>query len=67
MVGYSSRLALATTCTGMLFNVLSAAPWIWSLIFAVPFLAWSGLKLNRTAAAWERPTVRARVIAIVAS
>ena len=67
MVGYSARLALSTTCTGLLFNVTSRAPWQWSLLLAVPFLAWSLTKLCLTARAWSNPTVRARVIATVAS
>jgi hypothetical protein len=67
MVGYSARLALATTFTGMLFNLLSGSTWMLSVLVALPVLVWSGLKLDRTAAAWEQPTVRARVIATVAS
>jgi hypothetical protein len=67
MVGYSARLALSTTCTGLLFNAASRAPWQWSLALAVPFLAWSITKLMLTGRAWSNPTVRARVIATVAS
>jgi len=67
MVGYSSRLALSTTFTGLLFNLTARAPWTWSLVLAVPFLLWSGVKLYRTASAWSRPETRARVIATVAS
>jgi hypothetical protein len=67
MVGYSARLALSTTCTGLLFNVASRAPWQWSLVLAVPFLSWSLTKLFLTGRAWSNPTVRARVIATVAS
>lgn len=67
MVGYSARLALSTTFTGLLFNVASRAPWQWSLLLAVPFLAWSLSKLALTARAWSNPTIRARVIATVAS
>lgn len=67
MVGYSARLALSTTFTGMIFNLLAGAPWVWSVLLAVPFLAWSAVKLARTAAAWSDPPTRARVIATVAS
>jgi hypothetical protein len=67
MVGYSARLALATTVTGLLFNTLARAPWTWSLLLAIPFLAWSGVRLHRTAAAWSDPGTRSRVIATVAS
>ena len=67
MVGYSARLALTTTFTGMLFNLTTHAPWLWSVALAVPFLAWSGVKLARTAGAWADPPTRSRVIATVAS
>jgi hypothetical protein len=67
MVGYSSRLALSTTFTGLLFNLASNAPWGWPLLLAVPFLLWSGLKLLRTANAWVDPPTRSRVVATVAS
>jgi hypothetical protein len=67
MVGYSSRLAVTTTFTGLLFNLASQGAWGWPLLLAVPFLAWSGVKLARTANAWTDPHVRARVIATVAS
>jgi len=67
MVGYSARLALSTTFTGLLFNVASRATWQWSLLLAVPFLVWSLTKLYLTARAWSNPIVRARVIATVAS
>jgi hypothetical protein len=67
MVGYSARLALSTTFTGLLFSVTSRAPWTWSLALALPFLLWSGVKLYRTASAWSHPETRARVIATVAS
>ncbi len=67
MVGYSARLALTTTVTGLLFEVLAGAPWVFSVLLAVPFLVWSGVRLHRTAAAWADPGVRSRVIATVAS
>ena len=67
MVGYSSRLALSTTFTGLLFNVTSRAPWTYSLVLATPFLIWSVVKLYRTANAWSDPAVRSRVVATVAS
>ena len=67
MVGYSTRLALATTLTGMLFVATSRAPdWQWSVIVALPFLALSLYRLMRTADAWENPEVRSRVVTTVA-
>ena len=67
MVGYSSRLALSTTFTGLLFNVTSRAPWTYSLVLrrAVPDLV--GGQACRTANAWSDPAVRSRVVATVAS
>jgi hypothetical protein len=67
MVGYSSRLALSTTFTGLLFSVTTRAPWTWSVLLAVPFLLWSAVKLYRTAGRWADPAVRSRVVATVAS
>ncbi|MGA8211195.1 MAG: hypothetical protein WB798_13690, partial [Nocardioidaceae bacterium] len=66
MVGYSARLALTTTATGLLFGALTVAPWTWSPVAAAPFLVWSGLSLRRTARAWDDPAVRAGVVATVA-
>jgi hypothetical protein len=65
MVGYSSRLALSTTCTGLLFDVFSSAPWHWSVLLALPFLVWSGVRLHRSSSAWADPPTRARVVATV--
>jgi hypothetical protein len=68
MVGYSTRLALVTTCTGMLFVVASRAPsWQGAVVLAVPFLLVSLLRLAQTARAWDRPEVRSRVVTTVAS
>ena len=67
MVGYSTRLALATTFTGMLFVAASSAAWHWSVLLAVAFLSLSLLRLSRTSAAWEQPETRSRVVTAVAS
>lgn len=68
MVGYSTRLALITTFTGMLFVATSKAPsWIWPVLVAVPFVAVSLFRLSRTARAWENPEVRSLVVTTVAS
>ena len=67
MVGYSTRLALSTTFTGLMFNAGRARPPLWPVLLAVPFLVWSGLKLVRTARAWADPPTRSRVVATVAS
>jgi len=67
MVGYSARLALGTTVTGLLFDLTSQGPWTWSVLLSVPFLLWSGLRLRRTAVAWRDPATRARVVLTVAA
>jgi hypothetical protein len=67
MVGYSARLALSTTLTGMVFGVATFAPWYWSLLLAVPFLLFSSRKLVSTSNAWADPETRSRVVATVAS
>jgi hypothetical protein len=67
MVGYSTRLALVTTFTGMLFVATSRAEsWQWSVLVALPFLLFSLLRLMRTADAWDRHEVRSRVVTAVA-
>ena len=66
MVGYSTRLALVTTFTGMLFVGTSRAEsWQWSVLVAAPFLLFSLLRLMRTADAWDRHEVRSRVVTVV--
>jgi hypothetical protein len=67
MVGYSSRLALGTTFTGLMFNFSGQASWYAPLLLAVPFALWSGTKLWLTANAWAHPETRSAVIATVAS
>jgi hypothetical protein len=68
MVGYSTRLALATTFTAMLFVLTARAPsWQWPVLVAVPFLLFSLWRLVRTANEWEGPEVRSRVVTTVAS
>jgi hypothetical protein len=68
MVGYSTRLALSTTFTGLTFSVLARIPdWRLSVLVMVPFVAWSGLRLRRTARAWEDPADRSRVVMAVAA
>lgn len=67
MVGYSARLAFATTMTGMVFGVATYAPWWFSVLMSVPFLLFSSRKLAVTARAWSDPETRCRVVATVAS
>ncbi len=66
MVGYSSRLALSTTFTALIFSAASAGPWWLSPVLAVPFLIWSLLRLRRAERAWVAPAPRAAVVMTVA-
>ncbi|MGZ5416070.1 MAG: hypothetical protein ACXWDI_02730 [Nocardioides sp.] len=67
MVGYSARLALTTTLTGMVFGAASYASWPFPVLLALPFLLFSAAKLVATADAWADPEIRCRVVATVAS
>jgi hypothetical protein len=68
MVAYSTRLAVSTTLTGVVFSGLARTPsWEISVIMAVPFLAWSTARLLRTAREWTDPVQRARVVVSVAA
>lgn len=68
MVGYSARLALSTTMTGLVFSGLARLPyWDLSLAVAIPFLAWSLVRLSWVRRAWVNPFERARVVMTVAA
>ncbi|MGZ4426712.1 MAG: hypothetical protein ACXVW2_00730 [Nocardioidaceae bacterium] len=67
MVAYSSKLALTTTLTGLVFSVAARADAMIPLAVAVPFLLFSGYKLDVTAREWADPALRAQVVATVAS
>ena len=68
MVGYSARLAVVTTLTGLLFSGLARLPDpTVSLLVAVPCVAWSTVRLLRTRRRWTDPVVRARVITTVSA
>jgi hypothetical protein len=67
MVGYSARLALATTFVGILFSSLARASWEWSVLVALPMALFSVWRLVRTSAAWADPVARCRVVSTVAS
>jgi hypothetical protein len=67
MVGYSARLALSTTFTGLFFSTAGRfSDWRIPLLLAVPFLAWSGCRLYRAARTWQDPAERSRVVMAVA-
>ncbi len=68
MVGYSTRLALSTTMTGLVFSLLSQVPdWRISVLVAIPFLAWSSWRLVRVQRRWLNPVQRSAVVMAVAA
>ena len=68
MVGYSARLAVSTTLTAMLFSAAAQAPaWWLAPAMAVPFLAWSWVRLRRARRRWLDAPQRARVVMAVAA
>ncbi|MGZ4485945.1 MAG: hypothetical protein ACXVW8_16600, partial [Nocardioidaceae bacterium] len=67
MVAYSSKLALTTTLTGLVFSVAARADAMIPLAVAVPVLLFSGYTLDVTAREWADPALRAQVVATVAS
>jgi hypothetical protein len=68
MVGYSARLAVSTTLTGLVFSGLARVPEpSVSVFFAIIFLTWSAIRLVRAGRRWAVPATRARVITTVAA
>ena len=68
MIGYSSRLALSTTFTGLFFSYLARADdWRLAILFSIPLLAWSTRRLYRARLVWLDPVQRARVVLAVAA
>lgn len=67
MVGYSTRLTLSTTLTGLAFALTSDANhWGWSLVVAAPLLALSVIKIRRASRDWADPQRRSHVVTTVA-
>lgn len=67
MLGYSTRLAVTTTLTSVVFQLLARADtWATPLLVAIAFVCWSGLRLVRVRDRWTDPVVRARVVTTVA-
>ena len=66
MAGYSARLALATTVTGLIFSGLAALDDVrYALLVAFLMLVWSAWRLERAAQRWDDPVVRSRVVSVV--
>jgi hypothetical protein len=67
MAGYSARLALATTVTGLIFSGLAEVSDLrYAIGVSVVLLAWSLFRLERAAQRWDDPVIRSRVISVVA-
>ncbi len=68
MVGYSARLAVSTTLTGLVFSGLARIPEPgFSVFLAIIFLTWSSIRLARAGRRWADPATRARVVTAVAA
>lgn len=68
MVSYSARLAVSTTLTGVMFSALARVPaWNLSVALAIPFLAWSLVRLAWVYREWHDPFARARVVMTVSA
>ena len=67
MVGYSTKLAVTTTLTSLVFSALARVPHPEvSLLVASPFLVWSMVRLLHARDAWTDPVRRATVVTTVA-
>jgi hypothetical protein len=67
MAGYSARLAVVTTVTGLVFSGLAQlSDARYAVSVAVVFLCCSLWRLRTSTRHWEDPVVRSRVVATVA-
>jgi hypothetical protein len=67
MAGYSARLAVATTVTGLVFSGLAQLDDVrYAVSVAVILLLWSAYRLERAAQRWQDPVIRSRVVSTVA-
>jgi hypothetical protein len=68
MVGYSTKLAITTTLTSLIFSGLARIPHPeLSILVALPFLVWSLVRLLHARDLWVDPFHRARVVTTVAA
>jgi hypothetical protein len=68
MVGYSTKLAVTTTLTSLVFSGLAKVPHPEvSILVALPFLFWSLVRLLHARDGWLDPYQRARVVTTVAA
>ncbi len=67
MVGYSTKLAVTTTVTSLIFSGLAQVPHPeLSLLVAAPFVLWSLVRLLHARDSWTDPAQRALVVTSVA-
>jgi hypothetical protein len=67
MVGYSTKLAVTTTLTSLIFSGLAMVEvWQLSVIVATPFVTWSLVRMLQARDSWTDPVQRARVVTTVA-
>ena len=67
MVGYSTKLAVTTTLTSLIFSGLAMVDaWELSVIVAAPFVVWSLVRMLHARDTWTDPVERARVVTTVA-
>jgi hypothetical protein len=67
MAGYSARLAMVTTFTGLIYSGLAGIGDVRiTLSTTAVLLSFSILRLVRSAGRWNDPVIRARVVAVVA-
>ncbi len=66
MVGYSTRLAVSTTVTGLVFSGLARVPdWRVAVVVAMGCLLWSAVRIARTRRDWLDPVARSRIVIAV--
>jgi hypothetical protein len=66
MAGYSARLAMATTVTGLIYSGLAQVQDVrYTLSVTVILSAWSLMRLFRADWRWQDPAVRSRIVATV--
>jgi hypothetical protein len=67
MVGYSTKLAVTTTLTSLIFSGLARVPHPEvSILVALPFVVWSLVRLLHARDSWTDPVQRAMVVSTVA-
>ena len=68
MVGYSTKLAVTTTLTSLIFSGLAMVDtWQMSVVVALPFVTWSLVRMLHARDMWVDPVSRARVVTTVAA